>query len=55
MYWGKQQSTIVVIDDGDSSFEFVFAHSPKLLLDNIYLMQLKYGHLRGGESLRYGP
>ena len=41
MYCGKQQSTIVVIDDGDSSFECIFAHSRKLLLDNIYLMQVE--------------
>ena len=41
MYCGKQQSTIVVIDDEDSSFEFIFAHSRKLLLDNIYLMQVE--------------
>ena len=51
----KHQSSIVVNDEGDSTFGFTFGFLPMLLLDNICLIRVKYWHLRGGESLRYGP
>ena len=51
----KQQNSIVVNDEGDSTFEFTFDFLRMLLLDNICMIRVKYLYLRGGESLRYGP
>ena len=51
----KQQNSIVVNDEGDSTFEFTFGFLRMLLLDNICMIRVKYPDLRGGESLRYGP